>query len=135
MGAKESSIYIQCKWNWIKNFIRFFMRCQIKELIGELNELKQDEQKHSHIIFWLLVTNIKGIIRTRLYLTSESKRSRNRWALIAFVFEIKYRENILRKWGNTSDNVRGAENHFPKHIFPRYPDCSYGHDTTGVSLP
>lgn len=58
MGAKESSIYMHCKWNQIKNFIHFFMRCQIKKLIGELNELKQDEQQQqkSHIILWLLVT-------------------------------------------------------------------------------
>lgn len=57
MGEEESSIYLQCKWNWIKNFIHFFMRCQINKLIGAQNELEQDEeQKKSHIIFWSLVT-------------------------------------------------------------------------------
>lgn len=33
------------------------------------------------------------------------------------------------------DHVREAINHFPKFVFPRYPDCLQGHNSTGISLP
>lgn len=66
MGAEESSIDLQC------NFIHFFMKCQIKKLMVQLNELKQDEQKLKIPHYFLISghINIAGIIRTRLYLTS-----------------------------------------------------------------
>lgn len=67
MGDEESSIYIQCKWNWIKNFIHFFMKCQIKKLIGVWNELKHDEeqikQKTPHYFLIAGHINLIGIIK------------------------------------------------------------------------
>lgn len=80
----------------------------------------------AHIIFLIAGhINITGINRIRLYLTSQSKRSRGKGTCIAFPFEIRYKENMLGKWGSPGDHSEGVKDHSPGGPPGTPLDCSH----------